>query len=86
MESREAWSYQSHPHGHVHSYTQDENALTPVVQHAAMAYLLGLLDTGHVLSGQAGAVQGLLWILSVALQHLGLQLGAHRRRLSRSAQ
>lgn len=37
---------------------------------------LGLLDTSHVLSGQAGAEQRLLWVLCVALEHLGLQLSA----------
>lgn len=45
------------------------------------AYLLSLLHTGHVLFGQAGAVQGLLWIFSVALEHLGLQVSAHRHSL-----
>lgn len=47
---------------------------------------LGLLDAGHVLFGQAGAVQGLLWIVFVALQHLGLQLRAQRCSLPGSTQ
>lgn len=47
---------------------------------------LGLLDTGDVLFGQGGAVQGLLWIFFVALEHLGLQLGAQSRSLPRSTQ
>lgn len=46
--------------------------------------LLGLLDTVHVLFGQVGAVKRLLSILSVALEHLGLQLSAHGRRKSGS--
>lgn len=41
----------------------------------ASAYL-GLLDTGYVLFGQAGAEQGLLMVLSVALEHLRLQFSA----------
>lgn len=47
---------------------------------------LGLLDTGHVLFGQARAEQRLLWIFSVALEHLGLQLSAQRHTLPRSTQ
>lgn len=39
---------------------------------------LSSLDTGHVLFGQAGTVQGLLGVLSVALKHLRLQLRADR--------
>lgn len=58
------------PHTHTHTV------------YVASAYLLSLLDTGHVLLGQVGAVQGLLWIFSVALEHFGLQLTAHRRSLS----
>lgn len=44
---------------------------------------LGSLDTGHVLFGQAGTVQGLLGVLSVALEHLRLQLRADRRGAAR---
>lgn len=47
---------------------------------------LGSLDTGHVLFGQAGTVQGLLGVLSVALQHLRLQLGADRPSVPGSAE
>lgn len=47
---------------------------------------LGSLDTGHVLFGQAGAVQGLLGVLSVALEHLRLQLCADRRSVPCSAE
>lgn len=42
----------------------------------SVPYLLCLMDTGHVLFGQAGAVESLLWIFLVALEHLGLQLSA----------
>lgn len=44
---------------------------------------LGSLDAGHVLFGQAGTVQGLLGVLSVALEHLRLQLRADRRGAAR---
>lgn len=44
------------------------------------------LDTGHVLFGQAGTVQRLLGVLSVALEHLRLQLRAHRRSVPCSAE
>lgn len=47
---------------------------------------LGSLDAGHVLFGQAGTVQGLLRVLSVALEHLRLQLRAHRRHVARSVE
>lgn len=45
---------------------------------------LGLLDAGDELFGQARAVKRLLWIFSVALEHLGLQLCAQRPSLPRS--
>lgn len=40
---------------------------------------LGSLDTGHVLFGQAGTVEGLLRVLPVTLEHLRLQLRADGR-------
>jgi len=51
------------------------------IQNASLSHLLCLLNTVHVFVGQAGAVQGLLWIFSVALEHLGLQLSAQSCRL-----
>lgn len=51
-----------------------------------LAAHLGSLDAGHVLFGQAGTVQGLLRVLSVALEHLRLQLRADRRRVARSVE
>lgn len=47
---------------------------------------LGLLDTSDVLPGQAGAVQGLLRVLCVALEHLRLQLSAQRPGVTGSGQ
>lgn len=43
-----------------------DNRMRPLTAH------LGSLDAGHVLFGQAGAVQGLLGVVSVALEHLRL--------------
>lgn len=51
-----------------------------------LAAHLGSLDTGHVLLGQAGTVQGLLRVLSVALEHLRLQLRADRRGVACSVE
>lgn len=94
IESREAWRHA--PHVQKTQANLQTNILSKKtlflsrshtnVQYPTLTYLLGLLDTGHVLFGQAGAVQGLLWILSVALEHLGLQLSAHGRSLPRSTQ
>lgn len=98
IESREVCPYLSHVNTHT-LINQHKQICTQIShlkktqrflhathkQYMAHAYL-GLLDTGHVLFGQARAMQGLLWVFSVALEHLGLQLSAQRRSLPRSTQ
>lgn len=44
-------------------------------------HLFGLIDTAHVLAGQRRAAEGLLGVLAVALENLGLQLGTDRVNL-----
>lgn len=41
-------------------------------------YLLGLADALHVGGGDAGAGEGLSWVLPVAAEHLTLQVSAQR--------
>lgn len=60
--------------------------LDSFLQRTQLLAYLGLLDTSHVLPGQAGAEQGLLWVLCVALEHLRLQLSTQRPGVTGSGQ
>lgn len=101
IESRQVWPYRSNSHTYCNTLIRPHKQTCTQIsdltkaphfsscsrahgQRVALTYL-GLLDAGHVLFGQARAVKGLLWVFSVALEHLGLQLSAQRRSLPRSA-
>lgn len=43
--------------------------------------LFGMIDTAHVLAGQSRAVEGLLGVLTVTLENLGLKISADGMRL-----